>query len=153
MAKRITEGSLVCTNRNVEGLGLVLKRIRDINQYAEFDLSESFAKLFDDDHPEYLFKSMESYILVSLRGDAIESINEQIVRNKPDVELAALQVFWNHNRAYSVTYSPRKRVKKAKVDFCLVHWTKAPSDYGSKPSNWYQKKKAVWMTTSSVKNK
>ena len=82
MAKRITEGSLVCTNRNVEGLGLVLKRIRDINQYAEFDLSESFAKLFDDDHPEYLFKSMESYILVSLRGDAIESINEQIVRNK-----------------------------------------------------------------------
>lgn len=153
MAKRIGEGSLVCTNRNVPGLGLVLKRVKDINAYAEFDLSESFSKLFDDKHPDFLFKFIEPYTIVSLRSDAIETINEQIIRNKPDVEFGALNAFWNHNRAYSINHIPVRRVKPAKIDFCLVHWTKAPSDYSVSPSDWYRKRREVWMATTSIKNK
>jgi hypothetical protein len=157
MAKKITEGSLICAKRNVEGLGIVLRRVKDINLYAEFDLSEAFLKLYDKNHPDYHYLGsnvgMNSY---TLKSDTIDSINDTIVERKTEVDRSALTAFWAHNKAYSKVMMPKKRKKvilKPKVDFCLVHWTKPPSDYGDTPAQWYVKRGPVWMITTSLKNK
>ena len=54
MAKKIIAGSLVGTKRKVEGLGIVLERVQDMSLYTEFDLSDAFMKLYDNNHPEYM---------------------------------------------------------------------------------------------------
>ena len=69
MAKKIIAGSLVGTKRRVGGLGIVLDRIQNMNLYAEFDLSEAFIKLYDIDHPEYMFGPGDKYVSYSLRSD------------------------------------------------------------------------------------
>ena len=147
MAKRIAEGSLVCTKRKIEGLGIVLKRVKNINEYAEFDLSGAFADLFDRQSRGY----ESSY---SNRQKIIREINAKIIEKKPEVELALLDEFWSHNRAYSHLHHPKKRKKllEAKIDFCLVNWTKAPSDYDDRPAR-HLLRKNVWMLSSILKNK
>ena len=157
MAKKITDGSLICAKRNVEGLGIVLRRVKDINLYAEFDLSEAFLKLYDKNHPDYHHLGpkigMGGY---TLRNDTIDSINDTIVERKTEVDRSALAAFWSHNKAYSKVMMPKKKKKavlKPKVDFCLVHWTKPPSDYGDTPAKWYVSKGPVWMITTSLKNR
>ncbi len=147
MAKRITEGSLVCTKRKIEGMGIVLKRVKDINQYVEFDLSGAFASLFDRRSEGY----ESSY---TNRQKVIREINSKILEKKPEVELPLLEEFWAHNRAYSHHHQPKKRKKllEAKIDFCLVNWTKAPSDYDDRPARHLQRKN-VWMLSSILKNK
>jgi hypothetical protein len=124
MAKRIAEGSLVCTKRKIEGLGIVLKRVKNINEYAQFDLSGAFADLFAQQSRGY----ESSY---TNRQKFIREINAKILEKKPEVELELLQKFWSHNREYSHQLNPKKRKKllKAKLDFCLVNWSKAPSNY------------------------
>jgi len=156
MAKKIIAGSLVSTKRKVAGLGIVLERVQDMNLYAEFDLSDAFAKLYDTNHPEYMFGPGDKFVSYTLRSDSIEAINETIIKNKPEVDEAALKTFWAHNRAYSNVNAPKKRKKRVltpKVDFCLVHWTKPPSDYDDKPALWYAKRGPIWMLTTSLKNK
>lgn len=156
MAKKIIAGSLVGTKRRVGGMGIVLDRIQDMNLYAEFDLSDAFMKLYDIEHPEYMFGPGDKYVSYSLRSDSIEAINETIVKRKPEVDINALKAFWAHNRAYSHIDAPKKRKKRVlnpKVDFCLVHWSKAPSDYDDKPAQWYVRRGPLWMATSSLKNK
>ena len=147
MAKRITEGSLVCTKRKIEGLGIVLKRVKNINEYAEFDLSGAFANLFDQQSRGY----ESSY---TNRQKIIREINAKILEKKPEVELPLLEEFWSHNRAYSHHHFPKKRKKllEAKIDFCLVNWTKAPSDYDDRPAR-HLLRKNVWMLSSILKNK
>ena len=143
MAKKIIAGSLVSTKRKVAGLGIVLERVQDMNLYAEFDLSDAFAKLYDTNHPEYMFGPGDKFVSYTLRSDSIEAINETIIKNKPEVDEGALKTFWAHNRAYSNVNAPKKRKKRVltpKVDFCLVHWTKPPSDYDDKPALWYAKR-------------
>ena len=156
MAKKIIAGSLVSTKRKVAGLGIVLERVQDMNLYAEFDLSDAFAKLYDTNHPEYMFGPGDKFVSYTLRSDSIEAINETIIKNKPEVDEAALKTFWAHNRAYSNVNAPKKRKKRVltpKVDFCLIHWTKPPSDYDDKPAMWYVKRGPIWMITTSLKNK
>tara|TARA_R110000851_G_scaffold55946_1_gene130920 strand:- start:495 stop:941 length:447 start_codon:yes stop_codon:yes gene_type:complete len=147
MAKRITEGSLVCTKRKIEGMGIVLKRVKNINEYAEFDLSGAFADLFDRQSRGY----ESSY---SNRQKIIREINAKIIEKKPEVELPLLEEFWSHNRVYSHHLHPKKRKKllQAKIDFCLVNWTKAPSDYDGRPARKLQRKN-VWMLSSGIRNK
>ena len=147
MAKRIAEGSLVCTKRKIEGMGIVLKRVKNINEYAEFDLSGAFADLFDRQSRGY----ESSY---SNRQKLIREINAKILEKKPKVELPLLEEFWSHNRAYSHHHHPKKRKKllEAKIDFCLVNWTKAPSDYDDRPAR-HLLRKNVWMLSSILKNK
>jgi len=158
MTKRITAGSLICAKRNIGGLGIVLRRVKDINLYAEFDLSEAFLKLYDKNHPQYIFKASgtvhDRFINYTLQLDTIDSIDTTIIERKPEVEDAALTAFWSHNRAYSVIGSSKnQRALKPKVDFCLIHWTRPPSDYGDTPSSWYIRNGPVWMITTSIKNK
>ena len=156
MAKKIIAGSLVGTKRRVEGLGIVLERVQDMSLYAEFDLSEAFIKLYDINHPEYMFGPGDKFVSYSLRSDSIGAINETIIKNKPEVDENALKAFWAHNRAYSNVESPKKRKKRVltpKLDFCLVHWTKAPSDYDDRPAQWYIRRGPIWMVTTSLKNK
>ena len=156
MAKKIIAGSLVSTKRKVAGLGIVLERVRDVNLYAEFDLSDAFIKLYDTNHPEYMFGPGDKYVSYSLRSDSIEAINETIIKRKPEVDEKALKAFWAHNRAYSNVNTPKKRKRRVlppKLDFCLVHWTKAPSDYDDKPADWYISRGPIWMVTTSLKNK
>lgn len=159
MAERITEGSLVCAKRNVGGLGIVLRRIKDINLYAEFDLSEAFIKLYDSSHPEYMFGrlgSSDRSITYTLKLDTIDSISDMVVQRKPEIDRTALDAFWSHNRAYSDVVTPKKSKKRTlnpKVDFCLIHWTRPPSDYGDTPAPWYAKGHPIWMVTTSIKNK
>ena len=156
MAKKITDGSLICAKRNVEGLGIVLRRVKDINLYAEFDLSEAFLKLYDKNHPDYQKLGYDGMGGYTLRNDTINSINDTIVERNTEVDMSALAAFWAHNRAYSKVMMPQRRKKtvlKPKVDFCLVHWTKAPSDYGDTPAKWYVSKGPIWMITTSLKNR
>ena len=157
MAKKITDGSLIGAKRNVEGLGIVLRRVKDINLYAEFDLSEAFLKLYDKNHPDYHHSGNDGEMIsYTFKSDTIDSINDTIVERKTEVDRTALTAFWAHNKAYSKVMMPKKRKKvilKPKVDFCLVHWTKPPSDYGDTPAQWYVKRGPVWMITTSLKNK
>lgn len=155
MAKKIIEGSLICAKRNVEGLGIVLRRVKDINLYAEFDLSEAFLKMYDKGHPDYNEPALANMIY-NARYDAVKRINTKIIERKSEVDMSALEAFWSHNKAYSKVMMPKKKKKvilKPKVDFCLVHWTKPPSDYGDTPAQWYIKKGPVWMITTSLKNR
>lgn len=150
MAKRIGEGSLVCTKRTVPGLGLVLKRVKDINEYTGYNLTEEFYFLFDKTHDDYKFSEYTTAIW-SQRQDYIAAVNLKIAKNNPDVEFGLLNEFWAHNRAYAHTLNTNS-VSKPKTDFCLVCWTKAPSDYSDKPSVWY-KRENRWIVTSAIKNK
>lgn len=155
MAKKIIEGSLICAKRNVEGLGIVLRRVKDINLYAEFDLSEAFLKLYDKSHPDYNEPALGNMIS-NVRHDAAKQINRKIIEIKSEVDISALEAFWSHNKTYSKVMMPKRRKKsvlKPKVDFCLVHWIKPPSDYGDTPAQGYIKKGPVWMTTTSLKNR
>lgn len=157
MTKRIAAGSLICAKRNIGGLGIVLRRVKDINLYAEFDLTKAFVKLYDKNHPQYVFKAPNNphvSLSYTIQTDTIDSINDTIVKRKPEVEEAILTAFWSHNRAYSVIGSFKdSRILKPKIDFCLIHWTRPPSDYGDTPSSWYVKNNRVWMVTTSIKNK
>ena len=155
MAKKIIEGSLICAKRNVQGLGIVLERVKDINLYAEFDLSEAFLRMYDESHPDYEEPALGSMIY-NARYDEVKRINAKIIEKKSEVDMSALEAFWSHNRAYSKVMMPERRKKsvlKPKVDFCLVHWMKAPSDYGDVPARWYVSKGPVWMITTSLKNR
>jgi hypothetical protein len=152
MAKRIETGSLVTTNRKVAGLGLVVERVKDVNLYANFDLSEAFRKVYDTTHPEYFFKGRDPReFVVNERNELIASINLEIIRNNPKAKLEVLEAFWDHNRAYSRSWSTMT-AKKPKTDFCLIKWLRAPSDYDHMPSKWY-KKQDRWMITTAIKNK
>jgi hypothetical protein len=153
MAKRIVAGSLVCMgNRNVAGQGLVINRVKDVNDYAEFDLVDAWLKLYDKNHADYFFKSEREnqYSLMwTLRRDAREGISEQIVRKKPNIDKALLTEFWQYNSAYSYQKNGNK-ILTPKTDFCLVRWFKAPSDYGDKPHKWF-KNKECWIYTRLLK--
>jgi len=165
MTKRIAEGSLVCTKRKIEGMGIVLKRVKNINEYAEFDLSGAFIDVFK---PFDVFKpalaldlgagrrtAKKVYTTVyTRRSKMIRELNAKIIEKKPEVELELLQKFWSHNREYSHQFNPKKRKKllKAKLDFCLVNWTKAPSNYHGVPARHLHRKN-VWMSSSSIRNK
>ena len=88
--------------------------------------------------------------------NGMDEFGEPICRPKPEVDEKALKAFWAHNRAYSNVNAPKKRKKRVltpKVDFCLIHWTKPPSDYDDKPAMWYVKRGPIWMITTSLKNK
>ena len=151
MTKRIAEGSLVCTKRKIEGMGIVLKRVKNINEYAEFDLVDAWHKLYDRNHPEFMFKGEESYsVLWSLRSDATQGIREQIQRNNPNVEDLLIKQFFSYNTAFSYQKFGAK-ITKLKTDFSLVRWYKPPSDYGNKPSKWH-KDKEIWHPTKLLKN-
>ena len=62
MANRIQAGSLVCMSRRVvKGQGIVLERVKNINDYAEFDLSGAWLQLYDKTHKDYHFNYEKSY--------------------------------------------------------------------------------------------
>jgi len=152
MTKRIAEGSLVCTKRKIEGMGIVLKRVKNINEYAEFDLSGAFIDVFKP--PSAFDLDTVCTTVFSQRQKMIREFNVKILEKKPEVELELLQKFWSHNREYSHQLYPKKRKKllKAKLDFCLVNWTKAPSNYHGVPARHLHRKN-VWMSSSSIRNK
>jgi hypothetical protein len=152
MAKRIDAGSLVSMSRRViGGQGLVIQRIKDINLYAEFDLSEAWLKMYDKSNEDYFFKDANpSMILWSLRRDLRDEINDKIQENNPSIRMDLLNEFWNYNSAYSYQKNGSK-ILTPKTDFCLVRWFKAPSDYGDKPSKWF-KNRQCWLHTRMLKN-
>lgn len=153
MTKRIAEGSLVCTKRKIEGMGIVLKRVKNINEYAEFDLSGAFIEVYK---PASMFDLSKVYTSIyNLRYEMIRKINAKIIEKKPEVELELLQKFWSHNREYSHQFRPKKtkkRLLEAKIDFCLVNWSKAPSSYHGVPAQRFRRQN-VWMLSNSIRNK
>lgn len=153
MAARIDAGSLVCMSRRViKGQGIVLQRVKNINEFAEFDLSLAWLQLHDKSRPDYHFKPQNNnanMILWSLRRDLRDAISEKIIETKPQVEKELLKEFWSYNSAHS--YLKRgEKILKPKTDFTLVMWTKAPSDYGDKPCKWFVNKKC-WHHTKMLK--
>jgi hypothetical protein len=127
---KIKRGSLVCMGRrSIKGQGLVLDRVQDINEYADFDLSEAFYKLYDMSHPEYFWeRDRNTYHHYGEIHDLKTAISDTILSKNPDIDRALLDEFWNYNRAYSCLKGGSK-VLKPKTDFCLVWWAKAPSEY------------------------
>ena len=148
MAKKIIEGSLVCMgNRKIRGQGILLKRIKNINEYCDFDLSDFWTSLYDIEHKYY---NSNYHLSWSMRNEAKNDIMYSISEKKPEVELPAIHEFFSWNTAYSYHCSTGK-VKKPKVDFSLVLWYKAPSDY-SDTSAIYYKNKQLWHPTNLLKN-
>mgnify|MGYP003627979699 FL=1 len=150
---KIKRGSLVCMGRrSIKGQGLVLNRVRDINEYANFDLSEAFYKLHDRSHPEYFWKKdgADQYSHYAERDDLKYSINDTILSRNPVIDRTLLEEFWNYNRAYSYLKGGNK-ILKPKTDFCLVWWTKAPSEYTPKAVSGF-KGKSLYHHTKMLKN-
>lgn len=131
MSKTIQEGSLInMKNRNVKGQGMVLKRVKDVNEYAGFDLEDAFHRCYDSKHKEYLWKQTKSFsIMYHERMELIEDINDTIVQRDPNVEKNLLRAFWSYNSSYAITQLGK--VKKVRKDFVMVKWFRAPSDYTS----------------------
>ena len=113
-------------NRNVKGQGIVLKRVSDIDIYAEFSLEKAFRSCYDKTSNEYMFKDVSSKYLHTLTNEFMRDINETI---KADIENELLAEFWEYNEAYSV--KRKGDIPKVRKDFCLVKWFKPPSDYTS----------------------
>ena len=148
----IKKGDLVhLFRRKVPGMGIVLERVENINTYAEFDLSEAFMKIYDKENPDYFLKMNPETVAFKWQHQTsvIQEINETILKRKPSVEPNLLADFWSFNRAYSIQRLGTI-VKEPKVDFCLVMWTRPPSDYGNSPSPWH-KNKQLWMNTRWLK--
>ena len=83
MANRIGAGSLVCMGRrNVKGQGIVLDRIKDVNEHAQFDLVDAWHKLYNDQIILTICSKARrtTVFLWSLRTDAIKEIRESISR-------------------------------------------------------------------------
>jgi len=152
MANRIDAGSLVCMGRrNVKGQGIVLKRVRNINLCAEFDLVDAWHKLYNKAHPDFMFhNTLNASVLWSLRNDAIAAIKEKIMENHPKIDYELLKQFFSWNSAYSCQKGGEK-ITKLKTDFTLVRWYKPPSDYGDAACLWH-KNKEIWYPTSILKN-
>lgn len=152
MSNAIKSGTLVCAKRKIPGVGIVLERIKDISEYAEFDLVDAFYRIYDENSKSYCFPGKAKGFLYTLRNDMIEGINEVIMKEKAGLELDAIRAFWSYNRSYSYIYNHKSpaRVRKPKTDFVLVYWTKPPSDYSDIPSRQLRNK-AVWMPTKTIK--
>lgn len=149
---RIKAGSLVCMGRrHIKGQGVVLDRVTNINNYADFDLSEAFYKLYDMSHPEYFWKrDRNAYHHYGEIHDLKTAISDTILSKNPDIDRALLDEFWNYNRAYSCLKGGSK-VLKPKIDFCLVWWTKAPSEYTPMAVSGF-KGKSLYHHTKMLKN-
>lgn len=160
MAKRIKAGSLVCmSKRNVKGLGIVLERVKDINQRCDFDLSDAWRKLYDTEHEDYFFKDSNQFSLVwHERRDVKNAIISKILDKDPSIDEEMITEFWAWNCAYRIRrtktgLTPRLNIKVLEpcVDFSLVLWTKPPSNYDSQPATAW-KNKSIWTFTRSLNN-
>ena len=116
-------------NRNVKGQGIVLKRVSDIDIYAEFSLEKAFRSCYDKTSCEYMFKDVNERHILSLANDFMRDVNDTVVGKKADVEAKLLTEFWEYNEAYSV--NKKGQISKVRKDFCLIKWFKPPSDYTS----------------------
>jgi hypothetical protein len=150
---KIARGDLVkLFRRNIPGMGIALERVKDINEYAEFDLSEAFFKLNDRNHPEYFFSHSETEWrdynkVINIR----DAINETIMKRNPQLEKKLLKEFWAINSAHSIYRKKGKlMIRKPKVDFTLVIWTRAPSSYSTGSAS-YHKNKSLWTCTDWLK--
>ena len=152
MANRIQAGSLVCMGRRVvKGQGIVLERVKNINEYAEFDLSGAWLQLYDKTHKDYHFNYEKSYgILWQLRSDMTQAIREEISERNPNIDDTLIKEFFSWNTAFGHQKGGAKIIQP-KVDFCLVRWMKAPSDYGPVASN-YHKNRTMWTYSKLIKS-
>ena len=152
MANRIQAGSLVCMGRRVvKGQGIVLERVKNINDYAEFDLSGAWLQLYDKTHKDYHFNYEKSYgILWQLRSDMTQAIREEISERNPNIDDTLIKEFFSWNTAFGHQKGGAKIIQP-KVDFCLVRWMKAPSDYGPVASN-YHKNRTMWTYSKLIKS-
>ena len=152
MANRIQAGSLVCMGRRVvKGQGIVLERVKNINEYAEFDLSGAWLQLYDKTHKDYHFNYEKSYgILWQLRSDMTQAIREEISERNPNIDDTLIKEFFSWNTAFGHQKGGTKIIQP-KVDFCLVRWMKAPSDYGPVASN-YHKNRTMWTYSKLIKS-
>lgn len=152
MGKRIDAGSLVgMGRRKVKGQGIVLERVKNVNLYAEFDLSDAWHKLYNKKHPEYLWKDKQDLtFLWQMRQDSITGIKETVKTSKPEVDAKLLKEFFSYNTAHGYQKGGNKIIDP-KIDFCLVKWYKSPSDYGDTPSHWYNNR-TCWTPTNVLKN-
>lgn len=152
MANRIQAGSLVCMGRRVvKGQGIVLERVKNINDYAEFDLSGAWLQLYDKTHKDYHFNYEKSYgILWQLRSDMTQAIREEISERNPNIDDTLIKEFFSWNTAFGHQKGGTKIIQP-KVDFCLVRWMKAPSEYGPVASN-YHKNRTMWTYSKLIKS-
>ena len=152
MANRIQAGSLVCMGRRVvKGQGIVLERVKNINEYAEFDLSGAWLQLYDKTHKDYHFNYEKSYgILWQLRSDMTQAIREEISERNPNIDDTLIKEFFSWNTAFGHQKGGTKIIQP-KVDFCLVRWMKAPSEYGPVASN-YHKNRTMWTYSKLIKS-
>jgi hypothetical protein len=150
--------------RNVPGIGLCLARVEDINEFTNFDMSDTFQKIFNVDHPGHLTVrhrfdepvgpkvgvSRNSWTSTPGAGypaglnwwdkrDFIREINDGIMKANPEVERGLLSEFWNYNRGYSIIHK-NNEILEARTDFSLVYWLKPPSDYSAKGESCYTNK-------------
>jgi hypothetical protein len=149
---KIEKGALVqMSRRNVGGRGLILKRVKDINEYVGYDMTAAFHRLYDPSDPKFRFKEKRMNLWAE-RKTAQKRIYNHICKKNPDFEDSALiQFFWDYNFNYTYVLQARKLARKVKVDFCLVHWFKAPSDYspGAYPRGFQNRSR--WVYTKNIK--
>ena len=67
MAKRIGEGSLVCTKEKCAGAWDCPKRVKDINEYAGYNLTEEFF-IFSSIGPMMIISFLNGILLFGLKG-------------------------------------------------------------------------------------
>ena len=132
--------------RNVPGIGLCLARVENINKFTNFDMSDTFQKIFSADHPGHValrhrFDDDEYPPGLNWwdKRDFIREINEGIMKANPEVEIGLLDEFWNYNRGYSIIQK-NNEILEARTDFSLVYWLKPPSDYSAKGESCYTNK-------------
>ena len=152
MTNKIKAGSLVCMkNRKVGGQGLVLERVKDINEYTEFDLSTAWLQLYDKSREDYHFRDVGTYSsLWALRDDAKCSIKQAIYEDHASLNKQLISEFFSWNAAYRFL-KEGKKVLDPNIDFCLVKWWKSPSDYSTEPAKYY-KDKTIWTCSGFLKN-
>ena len=97
MTNKIKAGSLVCMkNRKVGGQGLVLERVKDINEYTEFDLSTAWLQLYDKSREDYHFRDVGAYSsLWALRDDAKCSIKQAIYEDHASLNKQLISEFFS----------------------------------------------------------
>jgi hypothetical protein len=94
----------------VPGQGIVLQRVRDINEYTGFDLTHAWRMLHDREYPQYRFsEDLNNNFDYMTRMNAIRGweneIYSRIKDTNPNVSKEILQAFWDWNNCWSKRYN------------------------------------------------
>ena len=79
-----------------------------------------------------------------------QAIREEISERNPNIDDTLIKEFFSWNTAFGHQKGGTKIIQP-KVDFCLVRWMKAPSEYGPVASNDH-KNRTMWTCSKLIKS-